>query len=141
MSLLALTPKKEAFCRNIVSGMTNKDAYLNAYNSKGSEQNAWNEAWKLLNDEEVQNYIKVLRKPLEEHAQTQALNARSEQIAFIRERIAICKAKEDEQSIIRYTHMLNQIHGIYKEDSTPEEQKNNLSNVDTDTLAKLVNAV
>ena len=138
---MALTPKQEAFCRNIVSGMTNKDAYIKAYNSKGSDQNAWNEAWKLLQNEEVIEKIKVLRQPLEEQAQTRALTAREEQIQFINDRIIICKEKGDEQSIIRYTDMLNKIHGIYKEETDKSIQTSSLSNVDSDTLAKLVNAV
>ena len=137
---MALTEKQKAFCRNIVSGMTNKAAYQAAYNSN-SDMGAWNESAKLLQRKEIQEYIKDLSKPLEEHAKTQAINARQQQIAFILERIAICRDKDDEQSIIRYTDMLNKIHGIYKEDSQPEEQKNNLASVDTNTLEKLINAV
>lgn len=137
---MALTEKQERFCRCIVSGMTNKDSYITAYESKGSEQNAWNEAGKLLAREDIQARLAVLRKPLEEAARTKALTARDEQIAFIRERIAICKQKEDEQSIIRYTDMLNKINALYKDTEEAKQEQNTVVNLDMDTLKKLSGA-
>lgn len=136
---MALTQKQEKFCRNIVSGMSNKDAYNNAYNSK-SDNAAWIESTKLLKREDIQKYISDLRKPIEIEIQSNQFNARQKQIDFINDRINICKEKGDEQSIIRYTDMLNKIHGIYKEEIDKSEQKTNISNVSTDTLLKLVSS-
>lgn len=138
---MALTPKQEKFCQCIVSGMSNKDSYITAYDSKGSDQNAWNESGKLLLREDIQERIKILRKPLEEIAQTKALTARQEQIQFIQERIEICKVKEDEQSIIRYTDMLNKINALYKDNEPEQKQENQIVSIDTDTLKKLTAAV
>ncbi len=137
---MALTEKQEKFCRCIVSGMTNKDSYITAYDSKGSEQNAWNESGKLLAREDIQARLAVLRKPLEEAARTKALTARDEQIAFIRERIAICQAKEDESSIIRYTDMLNKINALYKDTEAEQKPESSVVKLDMDTLKKLSGA-
>jgi hypothetical protein len=134
---MALSPKQERFCQCIVSGMSGKDSYIEAYQSTGSAQNAYNEASKLLMRDDIQERLAVLRKPLEAIATTRALSAREEQIAFIRERIAICQAKEDEQSIIRYTDMLNKINALYKETETPEAPENKVTQLDTNALKKL----
>ena len=134
---MALTEKQERFCQCIISGMTNKDSYITAYDSKGSDQNAWNESGKLLQREDIQARLAVLRKPLEEAARTKALSAREEQISFIKERISICKEKDDEQSIIRYTDMLNKINGIYKDTEEAKQEQNTVVNLDMDTLKKL----
>lgn len=132
-----LSPKQEKFCQCIASGMTGKESYLDAYNSE-SEAAAWVESNKLLLREDIQERIKELRKPVEEAVQLKAISAKDAQIQFIMERIQICKANDDEQSIIRYTDMLNKLHGLYKESSTEQAQDNNLANVDMDTLQKLV---
>lgn len=135
-----LTEKQEKFCRNIVSGMTNKDAYISAYNSKGTDQNAWNESGKLLTRDDIQERIKVLRIPVEKAAQVQAINARQKQIEFIQSRIEHCLTTEDEQSIIRYTDMLNKINALYKDTEQEQKQESTVNNLDISTLRKLSGA-
>jgi phage terminase small subunit len=132
-----LTEKQKNFCRNIVSGMNNAEAYIQAYNSKAQLQTAYNEAYKLMLKDDIQAYIKHLSKPLEEVTQITTLNARQEQINFIKERIDICKAKDDEQSIIRYTEILNKLYGLYKDTEQEEKQENTVNTLDTATLIKL----
>jgi phage terminase small subunit len=134
---MALTEKQEKFCRAIVSGMTNKDAYMSAYNCQ-SENAAWIESTKLLNREDIQAKIKTLRKPIELKVQTEAINARQKQIEAIQERIELCKQKDDEQSLIRYYDMLNKIYALYKDN----EQDNNkpestVNNLDISVLKRL----
>ena len=80
---MGLTPKQEKFCQCIISGMSNKDSYITAYDSKGSDQNAWNESGKLLAREDIQARLAVLRKPLEEHARTTALSEREKKRAVL----------------------------------------------------------
>ena len=138
---MALTPKQEHFCRCVASGMDYKNAYLTAYDWTGGDNGAAIEGLKIANKPDVQEKIKTLMKPLEISNQAKSVNARQQQIDFIKDRIIICKEKGDEQSIIRYTDMLNKIHGIYKEETDTNTQKPALSNVDTETLAKLVNVV
>ena len=133
---MALTEKQRAFCRNIVSGMTNKDAYISAYNCN-SDNAAWIESTKLLNRNDIQAEIKTLRKPIELKVQTQALNARQQQIDFIQSRIEHCLKVEDEQSIIRYTDMLNKINALYKETETEQKTDSSVNNLDTSVLKRL----
>lgn len=135
---MALTPKQEKFCQCIVSGMSGKDSYLTAYDTSGSDQFLYNEASKLLLREDIQARIKTLRKPLEEAAQIKGFNARQKQIDFILERIAICKEKDDEQSIIRYTDMLNKLYALYKETEQEEKPQTNINQLDVNTLKKLI---
>lgn len=137
MSKLKLTPKQEKFCQCIVSGMSGKDSYISAYNTKASEQVIFNESTKLLKRDDITQRIKELRQPLENHYQNIAINERQQQIDFIKERIAICKEKEDEQSIIRYTDMLNKIYSCYKDSETEEKTDQTVNSLDTATLIKL----
>lgn len=138
---MALTPKQELFCRLVASGKDYTTAYLTAYDWNGSKAGAANESMLLANKPEIQEKIKTLLKPMEIAAQKDSVNARKTQIDFILERIAICREKEDEQSIIRYTDMLNKIYGVYKEENTTEQNTNSLTNINTDMLNKIIEAV
>ena len=139
VDILALTEKQEKFCRNIVSGMTTKDAYISAYNTSCKDQTAWVEATRLLNREDIQNKIQALKKPIEIAVQANVQNARQEQIEFIKKRIAICEQKEDEQSLIRWNEQLNKIYALYKEVEQEEKQDQTVNNLDTNILRKLAN--
>lgn len=133
---MALTAKQDNFCKNIVSGMINKDAYMAAYDCQ-SEKAAWIESTKLLQRDDIQARIKALRLPLEAAIVSQAQNARQEQIEYIINRRKICEQKEDEQSIIRYTDQLNKLYGLYTDTATEEKREQTTAQLDTDTLRKL----
>lgn len=137
---MALTPKQEKFCRCIVSGMSGKDSYIASYDTQASEQVIRNEANKLLQRDDITERIAELSKPLQNHARNTAISARQQQIDFINERIAICKQKEDEASIIRYTDMLNKINALYKDTEEAKQEQNTVVNLDMDTLKKLSGA-
>lgn len=132
-----LTPKQEKFCQCIVSGMSGKDSYISAYDTNGNVNNAYVESSKLLLREDIQKRIQVLRKPQEQAAQIEGINARQQQIAEIKERIEICKQREDETSLIRYYDMLNKIYALYKETETEKTQDQAVNNLDVETLKKL----
>lgn len=134
---MALTPKQEKFCQCVVSGMSYKDSYLTAYDTNCSDRVALNEGSKLGLREDIQKRIADLSKPLQQAAQVQGLNARQKQIDFILERIAICQDKQDEQSIIRYTDMLNKLYQLYRETDQNPEKEHSVTTLDTDTLIKL----
>ena len=134
-----LTEKQEKFCRNIVSGMNNKEAYQGAYNCQ-SDNAAWIESTKLLQRDDIQEKIKTLRKPIELAVQAKVLSARETQIQFIQSRIDACLAKDDEQSVIRYTDMLNKINALYKESEQQEKSESSVNNLDLNTLKKLSGA-
>lgn len=136
---MALTPKQEKFCQCIVSGMCGKDAYLTAYDCT-SDRVAYNESNVLMKRDDITARIAELMIPVQNHAQNTAISAREEQISFIKERISICKEKDDEASIIRYTDMLNKINGIYKDTEEAKQEQNTVVNLDMDTLKKLSGA-
>ena len=133
----ALTPKQEHFCRLIASGKDYTSAYLTAYYWNGSENGAYTEAIRLANRDDIQERIKALQKPLELAVQRDRLTARDKQIAEILERIEICKAKEDENSLIRYYDMLNKIYALYGKEDTQTKQDTSIDKLDTETLQKL----
>jgi phage terminase small subunit len=134
---MALTPKQEKFCQCIVSGMSGKDSYLTAYDTKCNANTAYTEANKLLLREDIQKHIFTLRKPVEQAAQIKALNAREQQIEFIQSRIQHCLSVDDEQSIIRYTDMLNKINALYKETEQEIKPESTVNNLDISVLKRL----
>ena len=131
-----LTNKQENFCQNIVKGMNGTESYLSAYDC--NNKNVANvESTKLLKRDDITQRIQELYKPISNHNQNMVISARQKQIDFINERIEICKAKEDEQSIIRYTDMLNKINALYKETEQETKTENSVNTLDTNTLLKL----
>lgn len=137
---MALTPKQENFCRLVASGKDYITAYLTAYNWNGGESGAYTEAIKLANKPDIQAKISTLQKPLQIAAVKDGLNARKEQIEYIKQRIALCEQKDDEQSIIRYTDMLNKINALYKETDSEQKPETIVNNIDLDTLKRLSGA-
>lgn len=135
--MVKLTPKQEKFCQCIVSGMSGKDSYISAYNTKASEQTIYTESMKLLKRDDITQRIKELRQPIENTIQNVAINERQNQIDYIKSRIALCEQKDDEQSIIRYTDMLSKLYGLYKETDTEQKTDNSVEKLDTATLIKL----
>lgn len=131
-----LTGKQKEFCKCIVEGKTNIDSYMSAYSC--TNYNVANvESTKLLKRDDITAYIQELYKPIKNTIQNNAINERKQQIEFIKERIELCKQKDDEQSIIRYTDMLNKIYACYKDNDTEEKQENTVSQLDAATLKKL----
>lgn len=135
---MSLTPKQEKFCLCIVEGMSGKDAYYTAYNTTCNEKTAYTESTNLLKRDDITERIKELRKPLENHAQNVSITERQKHIDFIKERIEICKQKEDENSILRYMDQLAKIGGYYKESDKEDKPENNIAKLDTTTLLRLV---
>ena len=136
-----LTPKQEHFCRCIVSGMDGKASYIAAYDTVNMKDNTIrNEANKLLMRDDVTQRIQEMSKPLQNHAINTAISVRKERIAFIQSRIELCKELGDENSIIRYTDMLNKIDNLYKDETNTENKANPLDNLDTTALTKIISA-
>lgn len=133
---MGLTFKQMEFSKNIVAGLTDQQSYMQAYNCK-SKNAASIEAMKLLKRDDIQAYIAELRKPIETLYQSKIITERQKQIDYIKSRIALCEKTNDEQSIIRYTDMLNKILALYKDTEQDQQQQNTLNNIDIDTLKKL----
>ena len=135
---MSLTPKQEKFCQCIVSGMSGKDSYITAYDSKGSDQNAYNEASKLMLRDDIQERLKVLRKPLEMAAQTTALTETERIKAILWEELENARQQQDHTAIARYTDQINKLNNAYK-DATPIGDNNqDITGLDTNNLLKLV---
>jgi hypothetical protein len=134
---LKLTPKQDQFCKNIVSGKDGITSYMLAYDCK-SKGAASVESTKLLKRDDITERIAELNKPIVNLIQNQIISEREQQIKAIRDRIAVCIAKEDETSLIRYYDMLNKIYALYKESDPVQQTENNISNMTNETLLKLV---
>lgn len=134
---MALTMKQERFCENIIKGLNGIDSYMDAYDCK-SKHAANVESTKLLKRDDITERIKELNRPILNLVENTAISARQKQIDFIQSRIDHCLAVDDEQSIIRYTDMLSKIHGLYKDNEQPQQKENNITELDTNTLLKLV---
>jgi phage terminase small subunit len=62
---MGLTPKQEKFCQGIVSGLSQADAYRDAYNCENmSDEVIWKEASNLMKDRKVSVRIEELRKEI-----------------------------------------------------------------------------
>ena len=129
-----LTPKQEKFCECIVGGMSGKDAYITAYNSSGSDQNAYNESSKLLAREDIQERLKVLRKPLEEHVRTTIISEREKKRAWLWNMIENANNDSDR---IRAMDILNKMDSEYINIQRIEKDETPISELDTNKLIEL----
>lgn len=56
-----LTPKQERFCQNIARGMSQADAYRDAYNTENmKEESIWTCSCRMMNDVKVMSRVKEL---------------------------------------------------------------------------------
>lgn len=131
---MALTNKQESFCQNIIKGMSYKDAYITAYNSKGSDQNAYNEGSKLMLREDIQERIKVLRKPIEKAAQQQALTEREKKRAWLWNMIENATNDSDR---LRAMDILNKMDSEYINIQRIEKEETPIAELDTSKLIEL----
>ena len=137
---LSLTPKQEKFCQCIVSGMSGKDSYIAAYDTKGKDSTINQEVVKLLAREDIQDRIETLQKPVIQNIRKQAILDRDYKKQLIHERIQACIEKQDDTAIARYLDILNKMDQEYiqiNKDIT--DNKTNIEELDTDTLSKLIN--
>ena len=135
---MSLTPKQEKFCQCIIAGMSGKDSYIAAYNSKGSDQNAYNEASKLMLRDDIQQRLAVLRKPLEMAAQTSALTETERIKQILWEELENARQQQDHTAVARYADQINKLNGAYRDATIPENNENDIGSLDTNKLLKLV---
>jgi hypothetical protein len=119
--------------------MSGKDSYITAYENKSNDNTAYKEAMKLLAREDVQGRLKELRKPLELHAQTSALTETERIKAILWEELENARQQQDHTAVARYADQINKLNGAYKDNSTAETTENEINNVDTAKLLKIVN--
>ena len=132
---MALTEKQRAFCRNIVSGMTNKDAYQAAYDCS-SDNAAWIESTKLLKREDIAEEIKTLRKPIELKVQTEALTEREKKRQILWGFIHNPAVANNDK--LRAMDILNRLDQEYiNVNRNIDERKTDISDIDLDKLKQL----
>ena len=138
---MALTQKQEKFCRNVVSGMSGKDAYIDAYDTKGNAETVYTEVTRLLAKEEIQEYIKTLRKPLEESAQSKALSERERVKTILWDRLQKAIERGDDTTIVKYTDQINRMNAEYINiNRNIDDKPTELDHLDADTLKRLAEA-
>lgn len=135
---MSLTPKQEKFCQCIVSGMSGKDSYLTAYDCN-SDNAAMIESTKLLKRDDINERLKELRKPIETLVATQAITEREKKRELIKQRILACIDKEDDTNARGWMDILNKMDSEYINiNRNITEENNNITDLDTDNLIKLV---
>ena len=135
-----LTDRQEKFCQNIVAGMNYTEAYLAAYQNNSSLQVARNEGSKLMMKEHIQKRVAELQRPIVEAVQVNVVSETQKIKELLWERIEICRQTGDEAAIARYTDQLNKLNAAYKDTKPLDDAANDVGNLDTDSLLKLVNS-
>ena len=130
-----LTPKQEKFCECIVGGMSAKDAYTTAYNTKASEQVLYNESSKLMLRDDIQARIADMRKPLIKAAQQTALSEREKIKAKLWEIINNPNANDSDR--IRSCDVLNRMNAEYINIQRIEKDETPISDLDTQKLIEI----
>lgn len=136
--VIKLTPKQEKFCQCIVSGMTGKDAYITAYDTKGSPETVYTEVTRLFGKEEIQERLKALRKPIVEAIQGEALSERDRIKNILWERLQKAIERGDDATIVKYTDQINRMNAEYiNVNRNIDEKSNEIDQLDADTLRRL----
>lgn len=132
---MALTEKMKNFCREYFSnGGNGTQAYLFAYDSS-STVSAAIEANRLLEREDIQEYLNSLNRPLE----VKAISEREKKRELIQSRILACIEKDDDTNARGWMDILNKMDSEYVNiNRNITEENNNITDLDTDNLIKLV---
>ena len=135
---MALTEKQKNFCREYFSnGGNGTQAYLTAYDSN-SEVSAGIEASRLLKQDDIQDFLASLNKPLNDLA----ISEREKKRSLIWQRIEYCIATNDDNAVARYMDILNKMDSEYVNiNRNIEDKPTEIINLDTNTLKKLSGAV
>lgn len=132
---IKLTAKQIKFCEHYIKGNSGKDSYSYAYDCNGSDQMMYNEASKLLARDDIQEYLKTLRKPLEENARSQVISEREKKRSVL---WAIVEAPDSTYGDkCRALDLLNKMDQEYI-NITKNIDKQPLDGLDIDTLKSLV---
>ena len=101
-----LTPKQDKFARCVASGMTQADAYRAAYNTSNMQDNTiHNEAYKLMQDQEITKRVQELRNDLDDDA---IMSARERAV-----KLSEMARGGDPDYALRAMEMLNKMTGKY----------------------------
>lgn len=127
-----LTPKQEAFCQAIVSGLSQADAYRKAYDAKAMKPAViQNKASLLMKRGEVRVRIENLRKPVIEKLQYGLEQAMAEAA----DAFAVSKAKEQGGAMVAAVQLRAKLNGLLVDRS--EVRTGPLDDASTEVLLQL----
>ena len=107
-----LTPKQEAFCQAIVSGLSQADAYRSAYDAKAMKAAVvQNKASLLMKKGEIRVRIENLRKPVVEKLQYDLSQAMTEAA----EAFTMAKKKENGGAMVAAVQLRAKLNGLLTE--------------------------
>ena len=136
MSQTKLTPKQEKFCQCIVSGMSAKDSYIEAYDTNASDKVIYNESSKILAREDVTKRLEELRKPLVNHAQSKAISEREKKRSWLWDVINDINTSQSDK--LRAMDILNKMDAEYINiNRNIEDKAGDIKALDTSTLERL----
>jgi phage terminase small subunit len=105
---MSLTPKQEAFCQAVASGMTQADAYRHAYDAKNMQDNSiYREASVLMADPTISQRVQELRDEL----QSDLLWSRKDSIIALKEIYDKAKNSQALGEATKAVKALNAMHG------------------------------
>ena len=136
--VVKLTPKQEKFCRCVVSGMSAKDSYLMAYDTKCNDRVAINEGSKLMLRDDIRQAIESMTKPLQEIAQQKALTERERIKNILWDRLQKAIERGDDATIVKYTDQINRMNAEYINiNRNIDDKPTEIDQLDADTLRRL----
>lgn len=129
-----LTEKHKYFCREYYgNGGNGTQAYLTAYDSN-SATSAAIEASRLLQRDDIQEYLHALNRPMERKARSE----REQKRDLIKSRIQSCVARDDDTAAARWMDILNKMDAEYINiNRNIDDTSTALEGVDTGTLKLL----
>ena len=134
-----LTPKQEKFCLGVVSGLSFKDAYLQAYDAENMADHAVRkEASRLAKRDDITARIRELSIPVQ-NTYFNAAVSDSERIRGILWDMIQGNDTKDENKL-RAMDMLNRMNQAYKDDTQQDDTETTIDSLDTDKLIKLVSS-
>lgn len=112
-----LTAKQEKFVRNLIEGMTQREAYKNSYNAENmTDKSIDEEACRLFNDIKVNARYRELQDELAK----QSIMTAQERLIYLTELVKDIKGEK----------VLEVVNGEVKEYTAPASVKNKLSAID-----------
>ena len=135
-----LTPKQMNFCQEYIKCGNATEAYMTAYDAT-SRKSAQIESSRMLDRDDIQEYLVKLRKPIEKAVKRKIINEREYKKKLIQERIDECIERGDDAAIARYLEIWNKMDGEYvniTKDITDTDAE--IRNLDTATLQLLAKA-
>ena len=131
---MALTEKQKSFCREYFSNGGNAtQAYLFAYNSN-SDVSAAQEGYRLLQNDDIQEYLNSLNRPLE----GKAISERQRKREILWESIEECRQNKDYNAMSRMMDILNKMDSEYINiNRNIDETPNQLDTLTIDQLKRI----